>query len=104
MDKSAALKLSRDYLTKVRSSNIKFSEAWLFGSYAKGSQDDNSDIDIAIVLEDNEYKTFATEVKLMVIRNGEETLIEPHTFTKDEFNTPIPLVDQIRKSGEQIKL
>lgn len=37
MDKNAALKLSRDYLIKVKSNNIRFSEAWLFGSYAKGN-------------------------------------------------------------------
>jgi predicted nucleotidyltransferase len=54
MDKRAALKISREYLKRVRESNLNFSEAWLFGSYAKGNQHENSDIDIAIVLSDNE--------------------------------------------------
>lgn len=104
MDKNAALKLSRDYLIKVKSNNIKFSEAWLFGSYAKGNQHDNSDIDIAIVLEDGENKSFDTEVRLMVIRSGEETLIEPHAFTRDEFNITMPLTNQIIMNGERIKI
>jgi predicted nucleotidyltransferase len=55
-------------LNRVRKSDIEFTEAWLFGSYAKGNQHENSDIDIAIVLKDNVVHTFETDVKLMIIR------------------------------------
>lgn len=102
MDKNEALKLSRNYLLKVQEQNIKFSEAWLFGSYAKGNQHADSDIDIALVLEDSACKSFETEIKLMVIRNGEETLIEPHTFTIDEFRETMPIVNHIMKDSERI--
>jgi uncharacterized protein len=102
MDKSDALRISKGYLQRVQSSDFGFSEAWLFGSYAKGNQHDNSDIDIAIVLKDNVDHTFETEVKLMVIRKGDETLIEPHAFTKDEFNDNVPIVSQVIKYGERI--
>ena len=104
MDKSDALRISKGYLRRVQSSDLGFSEAWLFGSYAKGNQHDNSDIDIAIVLKDNVKHTFETEVKLMVIRNGDETLIEPHAFTKTEFNDNVPIVSQITKYGERIEI
>ena len=104
MDKEAALKLSRAYLKKVKDSEIEFTEAWLFGSYATNNQNDNSDIDIAIVLVDSEMKSFETEVKLMVIRKGEETMIEPHAFTKDEFNIYTPIINQIVNKGDKIEL
>ena len=104
MDKINAIKLSRQYLKRVRDNKIKFSDAWLFGSYAKGLQQPNSDIDLAIVLDDSERKTFNTEVKLMIIRNGEETIIEPHAFTKEEFDKNIPMVNQIIKNGERITI
>jgi uncharacterized protein len=104
MDKINAIRLSTKYLRRLRRSNIKFSEAWLFGSYAKGKQNENSDIDLAIVLDDSEIKNFETDVRLMVIRDGEETLIEPHTFTKAEFNLKTPFVYQILKDGEKINL
>lgn len=104
MDKRDALKISQTYLKKLRKSNMDFAEAWLFGSYAKGNQHENSDIDIAIVLKDNENHTFETDVKLMVIRKGEETLIEPHAFSKEEFNPSIPIVNQIMQYGERIQL
>ena len=38
----------------------------------------------------------------MIIRHGEETLIEPHAFTKDEFNEKLPIVNQIIQNGEKI--
>ncbi|MBV5343782.1 nucleotidyltransferase domain-containing protein [bacterium] len=104
MDKKTALKISCEYLRRVRESNLNFSEAWLFGSYAKGNQHENSDIDIAIVLSDNENHTFETDVKLMVIRKGDETLIEPHAFSKNEFNVNIPIVNQILQHGERLKI
>ena len=103
MDKINAINISIQYLKRLKDNNIKFSDAWLFGSYAKGLQNDNSDIDLAIILDETE-KTFDTEVKLMIIRRGEETLIEPHAFTKDEFDKNLPIVNQIIKNGEKIKI
>ncbi len=84
--------------------NLMFSEAWLFGSYARGNQHDDSDIDIAIVLQDDGIHSFETEVKLMTLRQGEETLIEPHTFSKNEFDYNLPIVNQIMKYGERLEL
>lgn len=104
MDKNEAIKLSKSYLRKVKDSDISFSEAWIFGSYAKGNQHENSDIDIAIVLEDSVIKSFDIEVRLMVIRSGEETIIEPHAFTKNEFNITFPMVNQIMNYGKRIEI
>jgi predicted nucleotidyltransferase len=103
MDKNDAIRISINYLNKLKSSNIYFSEAWLFGSYAKGSQHDNSDIDIAIVLDESVSLTFDTEIQLMIIRKGEETMIEPHAFSKEEFNNSTPIVKQIIDYGIRIK-
>jgi|SRR6056297_4166202 len=103
MDKINALNIAIQYLKRLKENNINFSDAWLFGSYAKGLQQANSDIDLAIVLDDKE-KSFDTEVKLMIIRRGEETLIEPHAFTKDEFDKNLPIVNQIINNGERIKI
>jgi len=103
MDKINAINLSKKYLKKLMENDIKISDAWLFGSYAKGIQKENSDIDLAIVLDENEM-TFDKEVKLMILRNGEETIIEPHPFTKEEFEVINPFVNQIIKNGERIKI
>jgi len=103
MDKGAALRLSKKYLLKVKKNNIEFSEAWLFGSFAKGNNNENSDIDIAIVLPNNN-KSFDMEVMLMTLRTGEETIIEPHAFNKNEFEINSPIVYQILQNGLKINI
>lgn len=104
MDKNDALRISREYLNRLKNSNIGFSDAYLFGSFANGNQHENSDIDIAIVLKENVIHTFDTDVQLMLNRKGEETIIEPHAFTKDEFNYNQPIVNQIIKYGIKIEI
>lgn len=103
MDKSDALRICKEYLLNLKKYDIGIAEAYLFGSYAKGNQHDNSDIDLAIVLKEGVNHTFDTEVKLMVMR-GEETMIEPHAFSKTEFDGNVPIVDQILKYGIKIEV
>jgi predicted nucleotidyltransferase len=102
MDKTDAFRLTAQYLKKVTNSGIHFREAWIFGSYINGSQNENSDIDLAIVLDDSEVNLFDTEVKLMIIRKGEETIIEPHVFNNSDFNTKNPFFQQIISNGLKI--
>lgn len=104
MDKNEALVLSKKYLRKIKKSDFLFSDAWLFGSYANGSQNEYSDIDLAIIFNDIKYKTFDNEVKLMNLRNGDETQIEPHAFTEDDFSTLSPLVNQIINEGIRVEV
>ena len=93
-----ALNIARQYVANLNKAGIVIYKAWLFGSYARNQARENSDIDIAIVLSKND-KSFDTEVKLMTLRTGEETLIEPHAFNKDEFKLSIPIVHQIINNG-----
>ena len=84
MDKNGAIKIVRNYTNKLKKTNIGIFETWLFGSYAKETYNSNSDIDLAIVLVENE-PDFEKEILLMTLRNGDETLIEPHLFSKKDF-------------------
>ena len=101
MDKNDVIALSRQYLEKVRQNNIDVLEAWIFGSYAKGTYNEDSDVDIALVLPDNAV-SFDTDVRLMVLRKGTETLIETHTYRKDDFLANTPITAEIKKYGFRI--
>ena len=101
MDKNNAIKISKLYLNKLQKSRIEVLEAWLFGSYAKGTFGANSDIDVALVLPDSAL-SFDTEVQLMTLRNGEETLIEPHLYGMSDFQTSSPMVEQIKRHGMKL--
>jgi predicted nucleotidyltransferase len=98
MDKNAAIRLSQTYVEKVKRHDIEVLGAWLFGSYAKGNANEDSDIDLALMLPDHQL-SFDTDVRLMLLRSGEETLIETHTYSKDDFAANTPIVFQIKKYG-----
>jgi predicted nucleotidyltransferase len=98
MDKNDAIELSKNYVDKLRKTGINVLDVWLFGSYAKGNWNNDSDIDLALVLPDD-MVSFDTDVKLMVMRKGKETLIETHIYGKNEFQTNLPIILQIIKYG-----
>ena len=101
MDKNDAIKLSKNYVEKLKQNRIDVLDAWLFGSYAKGNFHDDSDIDLALVVPEN-ILSFDTDVQLMTLRKGDETMIETHTYSPREFSTNIPIVSQIKQFGFQL--
>ena len=101
MDKNDAVIISKRYVEKLKQNHIEIIDAWIFGSYAKGNYHEDSDIDIALVLPENSV-SFDNDVRLMAMRKGEETMIEIHTYSQQDFLENIPVVGQIKKYGHQI--
>ena len=93
MDKSEAIKIAQRYLETV---NKKYpvENAILFGSFAKGNNHPDSDIDLALI-----FKTvddiFDLQVELLSLRSDDDLLIEPHPFTLDDFEMSNPIVSEI---------
>jgi len=87
-----------DFL-KRRIPGIK--KVFLFGSYAKGTFGENSDMDIAIVFE-RLPDTFEMRVELMKIRRKFDTRIEPHPISEADFNPSNPFVKEILRSGYEV--
>ena len=98
MDQSDAIKLSKGYVEKVKQNRIDVLDAWLFGSYARGNYNNDSDIDLALVLPEN-HLSFDTDVRLMALRKGDETMIETHTYSQYDFSTSMPIIEQIKRFG-----
>lgn len=78
-------------------------KAYLFGSFAKGSQHENSDIDIALIL-DNMSDRFTSQQQLMKLRRNIDLRIEPHPIPQDEFNFLNPFAFEIQQNGIEIPL
>ncbi len=73
----------------------------LFGSYAKGNYNDDSDIDIAVILKD--YNNLIDiQLDLMRIRRKIDNRIEPHPFRERDFNISNPIVNEIVNYGHDI--
>ena len=74
----------------------------LFGSYAKGTENENSDIDIAIVSDefDDIYDCMAV---LMGMTWNIDARIEPHPIKKEDYiNISTPFVKEIIDTGIQV--
>ena len=75
----------------------------LFGSYAKGTQRKDSDIDIAVITDDIKTDKFDEEVNLMQLRNDIDYRIEPHIISVADFeNDETPFVVEVKKTGIKV--
>lgn len=103
MDKRNAIKIARQYLARLAKNDFAIEKAYIFGSFTKGNYHKDSDIDLAIVLN-NFSNSFDMEVKSMTLRRKIETIIEPHLFDQTEFNASNPFAYEILKTGLEINL
>jgi predicted nucleotidyltransferase len=101
MDKGEALKIANLYIDSI-SNKYVILQAFMFGSFAKGTNHADSDIDIAIVVK-NVSDIIDTQIDMMKLRRKIDLRIEPHPFAITDFNMENPVVNEILKSGIQIK-
>jgi predicted nucleotidyltransferase len=86
------------FLDTVKKSH-RVDAAYLFGSYAKNTSNQWSDIDIAIVSQDFSDDLFDERLRLLKIAAAIDDRIEPRPFNKKCFNPNDPLVNEIHKNG-----
>lgn len=102
MDKTDALNIAQEYAVAVKA-NFDNIRIILFGSYAKGNFNDDSDIDIAVVFKDYS-NSFDMQLELMRLRRKIDSRIEPHPFRESEFELSNPIVNEIIKYGQAIEI
>ncbi len=83
--------------------DLDIKKAYLFGSYAKGLNKEESDIDVAIVIG-NMTNFFSTQMLLMRIRRKIDLRIEPHPIGESDFTNLNPFAYEIQNSGIEIKI
>ena len=102
MDKADALNIAQRYAGAVKA-NYSYIKIILFGSYAKGNYNDDSDIDIAVIFKD--YSNLIDmQLELMRLRRKIDSRIEPHPFRESEFELSNPIVNEIVKYGQEIEI
>ena len=101
MDKQKASRIAKEYIKFIKNMNPDMTDAYIFGSYAKDSIREDSDIDLAIIFK-NLSDSFDMQVKLMKLRRQFDTRIEPHPFRESDFQLSNPLANEILKTGIKI--
>jgi predicted nucleotidyltransferase len=102
MDKRSIINIIINYLKAIPRDKYELSKAYLFGSYARNNQHEESDIDLALVIR-NLSDPFVAQIELMKLRRKFDLRIEPHPFSESEFSIQDPLVFEILKYGQEIK-
>jgi predicted nucleotidyltransferase len=80
------LKTAGAYVDVLRANHTQFESVWLFGSYASNRADEDSDIDIAVVMPQVRGK-FAKELELTRYRRRIDSRIEPHVIDADDLGS-----------------
>ena len=81
--------------------SMELKKAYLFGSYAKGNEHIDSDIDLAIVVGKMD-DFFSTQMQLMRLRRTIDLRIEPHPILDVDFNNQNPFAFEIQKTGIEL--
>lgn len=98
----SVINTAKQYIQKIPA-KLELKKAYLFGSYAKGNQRPDSDIDIAIVVGKMD-DFFAVQMLLMRLRRDIDLRIEPHVIWEGDFNMQNPLAYEIEKTGLELNL
>ena len=82
---------------------INVEKVILFGSCAKGSMHDQSDVDLAIFSDYFKDINRIDGIRFLVLRAMDYNIdIEPQAFTMDNYAKPMGIVEEILKTGIEI--
>ena len=98
MDRDNAIRIARQYKDAI-SGHFNPTKVYLYGSYSKGTQREDSDIDIAGVVPKMVGDWFANVPLLWTASRKINDLIEPVLIEECH---PSPLYEDIMKTGIQI--
>ncbi|OGU15751.1 MAG: nucleotidyltransferase [Ignavibacteria bacterium GWB2_35_12] len=91
--------LIHKFIDELEATNIHVQKAVLFGSYARGTNDKWSDIDLAIVSDNFVGNRYYDNEKIRKAKFAVSYELEPLTYRPEEFNESNPFVREILRHG-----
>ncbi|MGI6048496.1 MAG: nucleotidyltransferase domain-containing protein [Petrimonas sp.] len=88
MDKAEAIRLAKSYKELI-TPFFPDNKIYLYGSYSTDKQKEDSDIDIAVIVNSFSKNYFDEVPLLWKIRRKVSTLIEPILLSSEDKNSPI---------------
>ena len=99
MDKREAINKVRAYKLLLQD-YFKLEKVYLFGSYAKGTQGQDSDIDVAVVVRQADSDFFTANPLLWKLRRQIDDRIEPVLIESDFDDAGF--LEEIQKNGIEV--
>lgn len=100
--KDAIVRDVKRYIDALKKNGFPIQRAMLFGSWARGTANDESDVDVALISDAFTGDRFQDRRKIVPLRRIINSRIEPIPFDPRSFADGGILVDEILKYGEDI--
>ncbi len=98
------LELINKYIEEI-SKEIIIDRVILFGSYARGTNNEDSDIDIAIFSKDFTRESKIDNMSFLLIKTaGLGIDLQPQAFTIEDYQNPEGVVKEILDTGIELKV
>ena len=99
------IKLIEEFIKLVKAENISIDKVILFGSYAKGTNRADSDIDLAIVSRDFSEENCIDNMEMLLSKaNLLKVDIQTIPFSIEEYNSPKGIMEEILSTGIELKV
>ena len=96
------MEIVKQYVEEV-CENYKVEAIIVFGSYAKGTNREDSDIDIAVITDDFKNDIFDEELNLMKLRRKIDVRIEPHLIKVEDYKKiATPFIQEVIETGIKV--
>ena len=103
LTRNAAIKTVRNYVKEINETGVNLRKVILFGSFAKGTQHEWSDIDVALVADGFSGVGFFDRQLFSGIGIKKPYInIEPITYPTDYFAESDPFIEEIKSTGIEI--
>ena len=104
MDKGISRTVKK-FIESVAKQQPGLISAFIFGSYARNMQRLESDIDVALVIDDlSDNDRFNMQVKLMLLASQIDNRIEPHPISRQDLYSNNPFAVEILRTGIELKV
>lgn len=105
MAKESVVRLVQEFLRRLLKEGILVDKAFLYGSFARDEENEDSDIDVMVVSEMFDNNDDQTVGKTWRISRSVDTRLEPYTMGKKRFQSDnfSPLLQLIKKEGLEIQ-
>ena len=103
--KDTSIKKAQLFINSLRQAGIDVTEAYLFGSVVKGMDDEDSDIDVAVVSKDFQGILYYDMKKISKHRRNVDLRLEIHPFSLQEVEQdPSQFFMKIKQYGLRIQI
>jgi predicted nucleotidyltransferase len=99
LDRNAVIEIVSNYAHDIKLHGVHLRTVILFGSFAKGTQHEWSDIDVALVADEFTGLPEDVDFYSKVAIKKPYTRIEEVTFPTGYFSKGDPFIDEIKKEG-----